>query len=173
MASRACVHSVLAGAAVVALAGAGAWPASAAGAAGAGRFQVSVGGDEVHDSRSGLVWQRCVEGMRAQGDRCIGDERVFDHASALRIASDRAASDGVPWRLATAVELSSISATIAPHHAPIDARAFPSIPPGLFWSSDTLGAQAQAVDVHTAHASAADRARAFHVRLVRTLSPAT
>ena len=57
--------------------------------------------DEVLETGAGLVWARCVEGMRWSGSRCQGRPLLLTRAAALQRASERQRDSGLAWRLPT------------------------------------------------------------------------
>lgn len=119
-------------------------------------YVVSVDGQEVTDTSSGLVWRRCTEGARWDGSTCSGLAETYNFSDALgRVGkakgslnkspttgpSNSAAdgknsqpSDGTAWRLPTVYELSSI--TDRRYNNPtIDPGAFPNTPAHWYWTS--------------------------------------
>lgn len=101
-------------------------------AAWAGNYAISANGSEVTDSRTGLTWRRCAEGMRLQGAKCVGTPLGMSHAAALKHAEKNAAGG---WRLPNSQELLSI-ADESRFKLAIDTEAFPNTPPDHFWTSD-------------------------------------
>ena len=97
-------------------------------------FTVSADEQEVTDTKTGLIWRRCAEGMTASGGTCTGAASPFTHEAALTRASAQAATAAVPWRLPNVKELSSISDRNRFNPA-IDTAAFPATPANWFWSS--------------------------------------
>lgn len=104
------------------------------------RYVPSADGQEVVDSRTGLIWRRCAEGMSWKGKTCVGDAFFGNHAS----ASARAIAAVTPteaWRIPTMKELSGIVAVreAEPGKAAIDAAVFPATPLARFWTSSSVG----------------------------------
>ena len=99
-------------------------------AQGADRFSYSKDGSEVTDNATGLVWRRCVEGMTWSGSSCTGSATENTHEAALQPA--QAQTGG--WRLPNIKELASIVDRSRKSPA-IDPAAFPTTPPGFFWTS--------------------------------------
>ncbi len=97
-------------------------------------FTVSADGQEVTDTKTGLIWRRCAEGMTASGGTCTGTASTFMHEAALTRASTQATATGVAWRLPNVKELSSIADKSRSNPA-IDTAAFPATPASWFWSS--------------------------------------
>ncbi|MES2510556.1 MAG: DUF1566 domain-containing protein [Pseudomonadota bacterium] len=101
------------------------------------RFSVSADGQEVTDSRSGLTWRRCAEGMSWKKTTCTGKASFVNQAEAAALAK----AAGGEWRLPILKELSSIVNVreAEENKAAIDPRAFPGTPPGRFWTSSSVG----------------------------------
>lgn len=93
------------------------------------RFSYSSDGSEVTDSKTGLVWRRCVEGMTWSGSTCTGTAGWVTHEAALLHAKTQTG-----WRLPSVRELASIVDRSRKEPA-IDITAFPGTPPANFWSS--------------------------------------
>jgi len=105
-------------------------------AAPAQTFVTSPDGAEVTDSKTGLIWRRCVEGMIASGSTCTGRAASLAYKAALQQATTQAGSTGVAWRLPKIRELVSITDSTRSNPA-IDVAAFPGTPPDWFWSGST------------------------------------
>jgi Protein of unknown function (DUF1566) len=90
-------------------------------------FTVSADGQEVTDTKTGLIWRRCAAGMTASGGTCTGTASAFTHEAALTHASTQATVTGVAWRLPNVKELSSIADKSRSNPA-IDTVAFPATP---------------------------------------------
>ncbi len=136
-------------------------------------FTVSVDGQEITDHETGLVWQRCAEGMRWSGSHCIGRAHELTFASALVHAQFEAQVRGNAWRLPNLSELLSIADPLRATPA-IDVAHFPDTPAEKFWTSSTfvsdrLGQSSEAmfVDFSRGGYLHLDRAKRHHVRLVR------
>ncbi|MDB5886714.1 MAG: hypothetical protein JWR74_2885 [Polaromonas sp.] len=104
------------------------------------RYAPSPDGQEITDSKTGLVWRRCAEGMVWKTNTCINAALFPNHQGALA----RALASATPqqaWRLPTMQELSSIVAVREAEEgkAAIDPVAFPATPPARFWSSSSTG----------------------------------
>ena len=102
--------------------------------ANAAPFIVSADGQEVTDTKTGLIWRRCAEGMTASGGTCTGTASTFAHEAALTRASAQATATGVAWRLPNVKELSSIADKSRINPA-IDVAAFSASSTSYFWSS--------------------------------------
>jgi hypothetical protein len=133
------------------------------------RFALSADGQEVTDSRTGLIWRRCAEGMVFKGKTCTGQALYLNHPD----ASARAKAASTPeaeWRMPILKELSSIvSAREAEENkAAIDPNAFPATPVARFWTSSSTGpGYFTFVGFSDGSAGEAPRATSAAVRLVR------
>ena len=96
------------------------------------RFTYNSAGDEVTDTRSGLVWKRCSEGQTWDGNTCTGSATGFSHEGALVHAQSQAGSAG--WRLPNVKELSSLADKSRANPA-IDVTAFPATPSRFYWTA--------------------------------------
>ncbi|MES2401391.1 MAG: DUF1566 domain-containing protein [Pseudomonadota bacterium] len=101
------------------------------------RYTASADGQEITDSKTGLTWRRCAEGMSWKKTTCGGKATFVNQADAAALA--RAA--GGEWRLPVLKEMSSIVAVREAEEgkAAIDPRAFPGTPAGRFWTSSSVG----------------------------------
>ena len=134
------------------------------------RFSVSADGQEVTDSRTGLTWRRCAEGMVWKGKTCTGQAAFFSQPDAVARAKAASAS-GTEWRLPVLKELSSIvSAREADvDKAAIDPNAFPATPIARFWTSSSTGpGYFTFVGFSDGSAGEAPRATSAALRLVRS-----
>jgi Protein of unknown function (DUF1566) len=139
--------------------------------AAAAPFTVSIDGTEVTDRASGLIWQRCAEGM-TYVISCNGSAARFTHEAALTHARDHAGAVG--WRLPNIKELASIVDRTRSSPS-IDPTAFPGTPVDYFWSStpfNALPGAAWSIYFSDGSVNNADRRVALGttllVRLVRT-----
>ena len=134
------------------------------------RYSASADGQEITDSKTSLVWQRCAEGMSWKVRTCVGQVVYLNQSDAAAQAKAEAASSGQPWRLPTLKELSSIVAVREAEEgkAAIDAIAFPATPLARFWTSSSIG-PGYFMFVGFTDGSAGEGARSFPgaVRLVR------
>lgn len=69
----------------------------------------SPDGQWLHQRSTGLVWQRCVVGMRWNGRDCAGQPVWADHQQASAITRQRAKTDGLAWRLPHLKELQQLT----------------------------------------------------------------
>jgi hypothetical protein len=101
------------------------------------RFAISADGQEVTDSRTGLIWKRCPEGMAFKGKTCTGQALLVNQGD----AAARAQAAGSSWRLPVLKELSSIVAPreAEPGKAAIHPVAFPGTPTLRFWTASSTG----------------------------------
>ena len=133
------------------------------------RFVVSADGQEVTDTRTGLIWRRCAEGMAFKGNTCTGNPTAYSHEAALQRATREATRTGLDWRLPNVKELSSLvdRSRIGPA---IDSKAFPATPSEWFWSSSPYVGYADSawvVDFDSGNVNDSSRGSYGAVRLVR------
>jgi hypothetical protein len=91
---------------------ASAWPAlvlAAVPQAQRAEWGASADGQWLHQRSTGLVWQRCVLGMRWNGRDCVGQPLFVDHLQAAAMARARAQTDGLAWRLPYLKELQQLA----------------------------------------------------------------
>ncbi|MDB5928355.1 MAG: hypothetical protein JWR60_62 [Polaromonas sp.] len=105
------------------------------------RYLPSADEQEITDSRTGLVWRRCAEGMSWKGGTCAEQAMFLNHFNATAHAAKVAAAAGQPWRLPTMKELSGIASVrdAEDGKAAINPAAFPATPLTRFWSSSAVG----------------------------------
>ena len=152
----------------------------------------------VVDGQARLAWARCVVGMEWNGKTCAGRPDRLDHGQALALASARAHSEALPWRLPRVNELRHLVDRSARPPGP-DAVLFPAAPRDWHWAAN-VNANARSVNpynygnvmqgrtsesatrteftlgwaVHTGTGEArgdASKSSALPVRLVRSLEP--
>lgn len=101
------------------------------------RYSASADGQEITDSKTGLTWRRCAEGMSWKKTTCSGKATFVNQADAAALAK----AAGGEWRLPVLKELSGIVAVREAEEgkAPIDPKAFPATPVGRFWTSSSVG----------------------------------
>ncbi len=92
----------------------------------------SVNGDEVTDTATGLIWQRCSLGQT--GTACDGGSAAgYTWQQALQTAENVRLSTGNPWRLPNVKELRSI--VEAKCYSPaINLQVFPNTKTSHYWS---------------------------------------
>jgi Protein of unknown function (DUF1566) len=133
-------------------------------------YKVAADGKEVTDTRTGLIWRRCAEGMTASARGCTGTPLALDHTAAVARAAAQAKAGGVAWRLPTTAELRSI-ADESRFKLAIDTEAFPGTPPEHFWTAHRLPLNidyAYAVNFYNGFHYDRYHTNAHHVRLVRS-----
>jgi hypothetical protein len=91
-------------------------------------------GAEVLDTKTGLIWRRCVEGMRWNGKSCDGFAFAGMFVESLERAAMQAKLTGKNWRLPNVKELSSL-VDFAQEKLAIDETIFPQTLNDQFWSS--------------------------------------
>lgn len=89
-----------------------------------------VSAQGAHVAHGGLQWARCVEGMRWDGRRCLGEPLLLTHAEALARAQSRSQEEGQRWRVPKIQELRHLYGRQGP-----EAALFPAAPGGWHWSS--------------------------------------
>lgn len=97
------------------------------------RYAISADGSEVTDSKTGLIWRRCPEGMTACASECSGVPGAYTWEQSLALAEEAALASGKAWRLPTVKELAGIVDASFGNPA-IDKNAFPGTPATPFWS---------------------------------------
>ena len=97
------------------------------------RFFFSADGQEVMDSKSNLIWRRCVEGMEWDGTTCAGSAITLTQEEALLRSTLLTINAGIAWRLPKEKELFSIAnkTGISPE---VSSSSFPETPPSWFWT---------------------------------------
>ena len=115
-------------------------------------FALVEQGTGVLDQRTGLVWARCVLGMRWNGRLCVGQPMLQGQDAALRLtaelrgaqaaASGPAQEQGSAWRLPHVADLRRLSNRLAkePRLQPL---LFPQAPRGLYWSDSAVVGESQ------------------------------
>ena len=62
------------------------------------RYTISIDGNEVTDSTTGLIWRRCAEGMKMTADGCSGAATAFSSDQAQGWTKNEISTSGKPWR---------------------------------------------------------------------------
>ena len=91
------------------------------------------GNGTVTDTRTGLMWKRCTEGLSGHGCQ-IGSAQFFDWAGALAHAEASTFANHTDWRLPNVKELASLVEECRWSPA-INTNHFPNTPSSSFWSS--------------------------------------
>lgn len=126
------------------------------------RYRVATDGQSVSDLKTGLTWQRCVQGTVWDGTACVGTPVLLSHEAALALTATGS------WRLATIRELADIVDFSNP--ATMMPPSFGGANRGLFWtSSPYVRSPSSAWGVDTWRGSTGSHARtdAGYVRLVK------
>lgn len=140
------------------------------------RYTFSADGTEVTDSTTGLVWQRCPEGMAWNGVTCAGGAKFFTSIVQMEsLAKAQADASKLAWRVPNKEELKSLVGVYQGKHDPV---AFPATPANYFCSSHRMRPEAtdgykyRVQCVHFANGSSdytiyRDNGEESHLRLVR------
>jgi hypothetical protein len=115
------------------------------------RFIISADEQTVTDTRTRLVWKRCVEGRKFLMKACLGDTRLIEPDSSEHFMTQEASPSG--WRLPTAEELGTIIESKYPqpemkleYHFDPDVFPPPLVEEGLYyWLGDRNGDASGAV----------------------------
>lgn len=127
-----------------------------------------MNGDEVTDTKTGLIWQHCSLGQT--GSDCTGDSvNTYTWQQALQAAEDVRTNKGQLWRLPNLNELESIveGKCYGPSINPV---IFPNTSSSDYWSaSPYAGDSGNAWDVHFYSGSSGEDTKSNdgYVRLVR------
>ncbi len=137
------------------------------------RYTPSADGEEVSDSKTGLIWRRCAEGMAWKKSSCTGKATFGNQGQAAALAKAEATPDK-QWRLPTLKELNSILAVreIDVGKAAIDPVAFPATPIARYWTSTSVGpSYFMVVGFGEGHSGEGERNSPGASRLVRSTKP--
>ncbi|MSQ66362.1 MAG: DUF1566 domain-containing protein [Limnohabitans sp.] len=99
-------------------------------------------GSEVKDKETGLIWQRCVYGLKWGITACSGTAIAQDWKTATKTAGD------AKWRLPTQAELEGLSEKSCSELA-MNKTWFGSGPSGWTWTATDMGSPDGAVVVHS------------------------
>jgi hypothetical protein len=132
-------------------------------------------GSEVRDKVTGLIWQRCVQGMSWGGSTCTGTATATSHSWTAALELARAATPStVPvataWRVPSHAELYSL-AERACYNPAINTTWFPATPPDWTWSSSPIAKytdSAWLVNFSFGGGNFDSKGSAYRVRLVRS-----
>lgn len=97
-------------------------------------YTISADGQEVTDNATGLIWQRCIQGMYWSGLTCIGSPNGHMFQESLQLAENVRNTTGTNWRLPNLKELASLVDTSRTGIA-LDETVFPNSPHDQYWSS--------------------------------------
>lgn len=134
-------------------------------------------GAQVLDTKTGLIWQRCIEGSNWNGKTCQSEisilpGRRISYSDANRRAIAKSTKT-VVWRIPTKAELITIREPSC-YNPSIDLQVFPASPKwtsdGSFWSSSPEASGVTVVSAiggSDAWETTEDRSE-NHTRLVRT-----
>jgi hypothetical protein len=130
-----------------------------------GRYVVSGDGQEVTDTQTKLVWQRCTYGQKWDGKACSGKPIKVSFAQAKKIA----AAAGAQWRVPHKEELISLLEKTGKKTS-INKEVFPNSTATIFWAdrpekNDNLNAWL--VDFRNGHVIGNSGEAKFLVRLTR------
>lgn len=135
----------------------------------ANQYSVSANGQEVTDSKTGLIWRRCSEGQTWNGNVCTGSASIYNHEAALTHATAQALAASQAWRLPNVKELASIADNTVELPA-INSAIFPATPLGSFWSSSpyvSSPSETWGVSFQDSYVFSISRINPLFMRLVR------
>ncbi len=131
------------------------------------RYEVLAGsnGNEVRDTQTGLIWQRCSVGQRWDGQHCKGKPVALSWSEAKNTAQ----SLGLGYQLPSVEQLHSLTDRSC-YNAAMNEHIFPNAQPDAYWSatpSATKFGHAWFVDFYYGMAYQDDRGEHFYIRAVR------
>ena len=135
------------------------------------QYTVSTNGQEVTDSKTGLIWRRCSEGQVWSGSACTGSASVFMHEAALAHATAQTLATNVAWRLPNVKELASIR-DVTKSAPTIDSLAFPATTSDIYWSSSPRlddSNYAWGINFYFGYVSGGYRNDSYQLRLLRSV----
>ena len=134
------------------------------------QYTISADGQEVTDSKTGLIWRRCSEGQTSTVSSCLGVAAPLTHEQALAQATSQTLATNVAWRLPNIKELASIADKTKIDPA-IDTVAFPATSSfRSFWASTPYVGSASlawTIEFYAGEIFALGRQETRYVRLVR------
>lgn len=133
------------------------------------RFLLMTNGQEVKDSKNGLVWRRWSEGQANRSNPATAEVLSFTYDAAIEHAAKEAVRTGQSWRLPTIEELAGL---IDHGHANpcINRKFFPDTPAKWYWTaSKDRGNTQNAWSVGFGHGSTnyVSKSNPLAVRLIR------
>lgn len=123
----------------------------------------------VTDTRTGLMWKKCLQGQSWSGGTCTGSATGMSWAVALSTAEDATYAGYNDWRLPNIKELRSLVEECRTNPA-INDTLFPSPTFSTVWSGSPYASHsndAWFVGFSDGYSYYSYRSDAFHVRLVR------
>ncbi len=132
----------------------------------------TLNGDEVTDTETGLVWQRCTLGQT--GIDCSGGTaKTYNWRQALQAAETERLTTGVSWRVPNFKELASITDGKC-HNPAINTAFFPNTLSSFYWTASPsaypeggLDAWSFSIEFSGGGSFHLSRSRDMYVRLVR------
>jgi len=140
-----------------------------------GQKRFIVKGDEVLDSKTGLIWKRCSLGTKLgtkaeRGNRCAGEKAFVSLDQAMQLAS----AEGNGWRVPSGPELESLI-DVTCGSPVVDVSVFPDIAPddegtANYWTTNEVGTAnlIYYFDFMTGRADGHSRGFQLAVRLVKS-----
>ena len=142
-------------------------------------FTPLAGGAQLFDHKTGLIWDRCIEGQQWTGATCKADDPQavnpgpsVTYAEAQKLAAAKA-TDAEKWRLPTKAELVTLREPDC-YNPSLNLNLFPTDPAwssdGFYWTSTRESAGMSLVDAigQSDAWSKTGPTNIAHVRLVRT-----
>lgn len=96
------------------------------------RFVINPNGTAL-DTKTGLIWKRCLEGYTWNGSTCTGSTALANWQTALQQAAASTFASNSNWRLPNIKELASIAerGCVNPQ---VNLTIFPNMPTLIIWS---------------------------------------
>ena len=98
------------------------------------RFVISASGEEVTDTRTALIWRRCVLGRVWANGTCTGSAFYYIWSDSYYFIERVNVESGVNWRLPNVKELQTLVDRGFERPA-IDSGVFPNTPTAHYWTS--------------------------------------
>jgi len=130
------------------------------------------GDGTIADTRTKTVWQRCVVGMKWNGESCEGQSLDYKFSETIGLVDDfnaRKMGNRGSWRLPTQAELESI---VEPRcfDPSINLEVFPYTPQSGFWTSTEdpglNSVRIKVVHFYNGNTYTANKKQSWRVRLV-------